>query len=287
MNTIPILNNIRYYLNKEFSKNIYVKQPVLGCLFLIILSVLFTYVYHPHQVTESYYYGYHTTIFIYASLIYVFSLLICFIFKLFFKNKIWKFKYELGFLLCLLFFIGLASYVGGFFIEDTTYTRLRFYTFIDSVSNAMTICFIPTVLPTILAITLAYNKKKIKVNQEVSIVNIKSKTGKDHIKFVLEDFVYAESQGNYVEFVFFNSNEIKKKLIRTSISYVEKQLLEYNVILKTHRAFLVNINWVVSKTGNALGYKIQLKNMDKELIVSRSKIKEFDDLLEKQGLYLV
>ena len=52
-------------------------------------------------------------------------------------------------------------------------------------------------------------------------------------------------------------------------------------MLRTHRAFIVNLKKVRSKKGNALGYKLGVSGYEEKIPVSRSRIKKCDEALAR------
>ena len=112
--------------------------------------------------------------------------------------------------------------------------------------------------------------------QSEKIIQIDSKLKKEKLNFYPDQFLYATSDGNYVVFFLNRNNKVEKEVIRNSINNIEEQLSQIPSIVRTHRAFIVNIRKVYLKKGNALGYQLKLSNIDVEIPVSRQNIKAFD-----------
>ncbi len=64
------------------------------------------------------------------------------------------------------------------------------------------------------------------------------------------------------------------------MSDVEKQLTVIPYFMRTHRAFIVNLKKVISKKGNALGYRLKLEGSKSVIPVSRQNISEFDQMMK-------
>ncbi len=89
----------------------------------------------------------------------------------------------------------------------------------------------------------------------------------------LIDLIYIVAMDNYSE-VYWNDNEkVSKKLLRVTLKNVETQLTN-QFIVRCHRSYLVNVKAIESISGNTNGYKLQMKNTDLEIPVSRAKGKE-------------
>ncbi|WP_366512832.1 LytTR family transcriptional regulator DNA-binding domain-containing protein [Kordia sp.] len=61
---------------------------------------------------------------------------------------------------------------------------------------------------------------------------------------------------------------------------MEIRLQEFSNIYKTHRSYLVNLDKIISCSGNAQGYQLSLENYTNTVPVSRSKLKAFNMLFE-------
>jgi DNA-binding LytR/AlgR family response regulator len=55
---------------------------------------------------------------------------------------------------------------------------------------------------------------------------------------------------------------------------------EYSMIYKTHRSYLVNLNYVEHVTGNAQGYKLHLNSHEEKIPVARNSIKNFEEKMK-------
>ncbi|WP_133712003.1 LytTR family DNA-binding domain-containing protein [Myroides indicus] len=87
-----------------------------------------------------------------------------------------------------------------------------------------------------------------------------------------DDFIMAQSEGNYCTVFFICEKEVKHKVLRVSLKRIEEQIVS-DKIKRCHRSFIFNIAYAISMKGNAQGYKITLKGMDDIVPVSRKYIK--------------
>ncbi len=110
-------------------------------------------------------------------------------------------------------------------------------------------------------------------------IQIISRLKKEELSFFPHQFLYAESDGNYVIFHLAGEQKIRTELIRNSLNEIECQLSGIPYFKRTHRAFIVNVKKVSSKKGNALGYRLKVFGSDSEIPVSRNNVKSFDHLL--------
>jgi DNA-binding LytR/AlgR family response regulator len=110
------------------------------------------------------------------------------------------------------------------------------------------------------------------------LIQISSQLKKEELSFYPSQFLYAESDGNYVVFYLSINNLVKKEIIRNSINSIEQQLSGIPYFLRIHRAFIVNLKKVRSKQGNTLGYMIKLSETEIKIPVSRKNTKDFNKL---------
>ncbi|MCX2680485.1 LytTR family DNA-binding domain-containing protein [Galbibacter sp. EGI 63066] len=89
----------------------------------------------------------------------------------------------------------------------------------------------------------------------------------------INQFMFAKSEGNYLEIYLYKRNP-NKVLIRTTLKNVETLLKTYPNIIKTHRSYLVNYNYIEKINGNAQGYQLHI---NKYIVpVSRNMITNFN-----------
>jgi hypothetical protein len=95
------------------------------------------------------------------------------------------------------------------------------------------------------------------------------------------DILFINAADNYVEVTYFLDNEIRKKLLRTTLKTMRTQLKDFTSFYRCHRSWIVNLDHVVSVNGNAQGYRLKLGNSDVLIPVSRSLNSELDSRLAK------
>ena len=88
--------------------------------------------------------------------------------------------------------------------------------------------------------------------------------------------LYVESMANYADIYYISENETRHITLRITLKQIKEILSEFGFIVQCHRAFLVNINFVVSMTARNPGYQLQLFGVEKQLPVSRAN----DDVIK-------
>ncbi|MFN1219508.1 LytTR family transcriptional regulator DNA-binding domain-containing protein [Chryseobacterium kwangjuense] len=96
-------------------------------------------------------------------------------------------------------------------------------------------------------------------------------TNNTELKIPADHFICAQSMENYCSLFFIENKEVKKLLIRTTLSGLLDQV-QTESIKKCHRSYIVNLDKVKNVRGNAQGYKLFLSEIDFEVPVSRGFI---------------
>ncbi|HSJ68658.1 MAG TPA: LytTR family DNA-binding domain-containing protein [Anditalea sp.] len=130
------------------------------------------------------------------------------------------------------------------------------------------------------------NKDKAKQIHHISLNNnqtapkycgILTQQKSDDFDLDLQNFLFAKSEGNYLEFYITEDQNIVKKLKRMTLSELESQLQQFPNIFKTHRSYLVNLLKITSVNGNAQGYQLEIKKHTLSIPVSRKIIPAFEN----------
>lgn len=276
------------WLNKNIPRNRMLKNPYLGALIIFVFFFVFMFIYKPLNTHESKIAGYNVTMIIYSLTCAIPLIIMGKILrgiKYFSKEEDWTIFKEFISIFLILLAMGTAVYFMAFLIENPA-DRWNFSTFFDSCKNVFLIGVIPFSFFTILNFRFIdfYNLPPLKelvdtpdvpLDFPEEIIQIDSKLKKEKLDFFPSQFLYATSEGNYVEFYLNRDNHIQKEIIRNSISNIDNQLLEIPFCVRTHRAFIVNVKKVHVKKGNTLGYRLKISGMDVEIPVSRQNIKTF------------
>ena len=107
--------------------------------------------------------------------------------------------------------------------------------------------------------------------EETSTVQIQEESVKESpIVMQLSEFVYAQSEGNYITIYYLDHSTLMHKLIRLSLKQLEIQLENLSQIKRCHRSYLINTQHITSIDGNARSLTIQLDNVATSIPVSRS-----------------
>lgn len=109
---------------------------------------------------------------------------------------------------------------------------------------------------------------------------------KECVSLLLSDFIFAESEGNYVSIHYMEnpstgSEQIEKQtMLRTSMKNVVAILCVNTEIIQCHRAYIVNLRHVQSVEGRSSGIGLKLRNCDTIVPVSKSYVNEVKERIK-------
>lgn len=280
------------WLYKRLPQNLILKKPLIGTLILSAVWFGFITIYRPLGLKEARLsftitmaeYCLIQGVFIYGAARLLKSI------PFFSKESEWTILKEALSIILMLFIVGVVIYFAGFLIEPPS-DRWNIPTFLDSCEKAALIGIIPFAIFTAMnyrflfftEIEQSYTQVKYQQTniQNEELVHISSQLKKEDLNFYPSQFIYCESDGNYVIFHMLNNGQYIKKMIRNSINNIEQQLVRIPYIMRIHRAYLVNLKMVASKKGNTLGYRLKINNIDTEIPVSRNNAKNFDQKIKQ------
>jgi len=96
-----------------------------------------------------------------------------------------------------------------------------------------------------------------------------SDNGADTIKLMNSDVAFIRSADNYVEVVYLETDEFKRKLIRNTMKDIEQQIKAYSNFIRCHRICIVNIHFIEKLNKSNDSYHISIRGYEEKLPVSR------------------
>ncbi len=174
---------------------------------------------------------------------------------------------------CTIFFIN------GYYFSDGKFDLSVFLWFTGIVLST-------SAIPLTIIVLLHYNFVLVKRLNDAENINeiIKNKDYKEikneeiiledennHKKIILslESLLYITAADNYIDIYYLVDDEIKHKLIRNSLTNIERSFENTKQLFRCHKSYIINLNNVINVTGNAAGYKLKLKSSDTIIPVSR------------------
>ncbi len=260
---------------------------ISGMLFLI--GMFFNYLLQPFEVnTAEHKMSYFWICVIHSSSCLPLLIGMAAVLKLFPKTTdLWKVKKEFIFILSLVILTGIMQ----FLIRDIIYNNPDNWSwryFKEEVLNTL----IAGIFLVPILISFNLNRQQIRNQQKAhiisagiheakepelhTIVTIETEVKSEKFSFDSNRFIYAKAEGNYAEIYLQKDLEVSKLIKRISLKSLETQLSGFSFIIKTHRSILLNVNCIENVSGNAQGYKVQLKNCSETVPVSRNYIPSFE-----------
>jgi len=272
-----------HWLTEKFPQNYLIKYSFRGAIILTLFSFLFTMLYHPLYFHGTNKYPYPQLMGMYCITGGISVFLLSKLLRLvpwFAKEEEWTFIKEVLAITIVLQGIGISIFLLTFIVQPES-AEWTVKEFVNESNNAYLIGGLPFLISLFINITNkphSNDEDVAPIRAKEEMIQIESKLKKETLEFYPSQFLYAESDGNYVVFYLNEENEIRKKTIRNSISQVEQQLTGQPYFFRTHRSFIVNLEKVTGKDGNTSGYRLNLEGLSSGIPVSRQNVPKFDEL---------
>lgn len=95
----------------------------------------------------------------------------------------------------------------------------------------------------------------------------------------IPDLLYIEAVGNYVKVYHLDEGLVQSDMLRATSKQIESDLSVYPMIVRCHRAFLVNLQQVERIISHAGTMQLQIKHCDDFIPVSRSNMSQVKDAI--------
>ncbi len=95
--------------------------------------------------------------------------------------------------------------------------------------------------------------------------------------------LYIEAVGNYVKVYQWRDEQLHSDMLRATTKQVEESLLPYPMIVRCHRAFLVNIGQIEHVISNAGSMQVVMKHSHDAIPVSRSNTQKVKTAISERG----
>ena len=279
------------YLNKPYDLLEIEKFKILYSFGMWIFCFLFLYIFEP--------FGLYNISGLYKLKIislYVFSGLLISVIHLFWLQNIIIKKYTLRNTILWISWITFLTSISCSIINDITSNQGHFH--IVGFIIYMGIIFGVTIIPMSLLILGHYIytiKKQIKISSQINkkilekseisngteTITIEASNKRENISLLINNFLYITSADNYIDVYYLEANAIKHNLLRNTLNNIEKQISNNQSIHRCHKSYIVNMSKVDSVLGNASGYKINLKNTDLLIPISRKYKENIFSLLNR------
>ena len=104
-------------------------------------------------------------------------------------------------------------------------------------------------------------------------------TTNEHVTLDISNLLYVEAVGNYVKVCQLQGNEAHTNMLRATMKQMEDSLQAYPMIIRCHRAFMVNLGQVEQISSNSRAMRLVIRHSYDSIPVSRSNVNKLKELL--------
>ena len=101
----------------------------------------------------------------------------------------------------------------------------------------------------------------------------------EHVNLEISDLLYIEAVGNYVKVTQRIDGEIHTHMLRSTMKQMEDTLQYFPMIVRCHRAFMVNLSQVEKISSNSRAMQLIMRHSHDAIPVSRSNVNKLKELL--------
>ena len=128
----------------------------------------------------------------------------------------------------------------------------------------------------------AMNQPKEALAKQPSDSLTLSGTTSEKIALNIDDLLFIETVGNYVKVCHLRDDQVRTDMLRATSKQMEDDLHNYPMIVRCHRAFLVNlaqVEQIVSKSGSM---QLIIKHSHESIPVSRSNVSQIKEVINSK-----
>ena len=118
-------------------------------------------------------------------------------------------------------------------------------------------------------------------------------TTSESVMLQISHLLYIEAVGNYVKVCHLRDDNVRTDMLRATMKQMEKTLQDYPMIVRCHRAFLVNLGQVEQIVSHSGSTQLLIKHCHESLPVSRSNMSQVKAAIKREiyvrpeyGVYL-
>ena len=101
----------------------------------------------------------------------------------------------------------------------------------------------------------------------------------EHVSLEMSNLLYIEAVGNYVKVCQLQNDEVHTTMLRATMKQIEDALQAYPMIVRCHRAFMVNLGQVEQISSNSRAMQLVMRHSHDAIPVSRSNVSKLKELL--------
>ena len=106
-------------------------------------------------------------------------------------------------------------------------------------------------------------------------------TTNESVTLQISHLLYIESVGNYVKVSHLDNGQVRTDMLRATMKQMEETLQDYPMIVRCHRAFLVNLGQVEQIASHSGSTQLLIKHCHESLPVSRSNMSQVKATIQR------
>lgn len=106
-------------------------------------------------------------------------------------------------------------------------------------------------------------------------------TTNDTVTLQVADLLYVEAVGNYVKVCRLREGVVQTDMLRATSKQIEDELRDYPMVVRCHRAFLVNLAQVEQVVSHAGSMQLMIKHSHDAIPVSRSNMTQVKEAIKE------
>ena len=125
------------------------------------------------------------------------------------------------------------------------------------------------------------------MNQPIEAIHQKSSglvtltgTTSENVTLIIADLLFVETIGNYVKVCYLRDGRVRTDMLRATSKQMEEDLRAYPMIVRCHRAFLVNLSQVEQIVAKSGSMQLIIKHSHDSIPVSRSNVSQIKDVIK-------
>ena len=117
--------------------------------------------------------------------------------------------------------------------------------------------------------------------REVEVEAVLRGTTNESVTLLISHLLYIEAVGNYVKVCHLRNENVRTDMLRSTMKQMEDTLQNYPMIVRCHRAFLVNLAQVDQIVSHAGSTQLLIKHCHEALPVSRSNMTQVREAIRQ------
>ena len=122
-------------------------------------------------------------------------------------------------------------------------------------------------------------KSTVRQSQELTLTG----TTNESVTLQISNLLFIESVGNYVKVIYLRDKQVHTDMLRATMKQMEETLQRYPMIVRCHRAFLVNLGQVEQIISHSSSTQLLIKHCHESLPVSRSNMAQVKAAIKRDA----